>query len=187
MKLSRRDFLALGGGTITGAALGLLDIKPAEARALVKELRIKNAKLTTSICCFCGCGCGLIVHTSEGKVINLEGDPEHPINEGSVCSKGAAMLQVAVNDKRARKVLHRKPGASQWEEISWDEAFRQIAGKIRETRNASFVEKDGELTVNRTEGIASLGGAALDNEECYLYSKLMRSLGLVYMEHQARI
>jgi len=187
MKLSRREFFTYSAGSLTGAALGVLGAKSAEANGKVKDCRIKKATMTTSICCFCGCGCGLIVHAADGKVVNIEGDPEHPVNEGSVCSKGAALLQVAVNERRARKVLHRKPGATDWEEISWDDAFKKIAAKIWESRNKSFVEKDGELTVNRTEGIAALGGASLDNEECYLYSKLTRAMGLVYIEHQARI
>ena len=187
MKLSRRQFLTLSIGSFAGTALSVLGAKKADAELVASECRIKKATISHSICCFCGVGCGVIVHTSEGKVINIEGDPEHPINEGSVCSKGASLLQVAVNERRAKKVLHRKPGAIDWEEISWEEAINAIAEKIRETRNASLIEKDGDFVVNRNEGIAALGGAALDNEECYLYSKLMRALGLVYIEHQARI
>ena len=187
MKLSRRQFLTFSAGSLTGTALAVLGVKKAHAKSAVEECRIKKATLSHSICCFCGVGCGLVVHASGGKVISIEGDPEHPINEGSVCSKGASLLQVAVNERRAGKVLHRKPGAAAWEEISWENALGKIAAKIRETRDASFVEKDGELTVNRTEGIAALGGAALDTEECYVYSKLARALGLVYIEHQARI
>lgn len=187
MKLTRREFFTWSGGALSGTALGVLGVKQADAAARVEGCRITKAKMTTSICCFCGCGCGLIVHAAEGKVINIEGDPEHPVNEGSVCSKGAALFQVAVNERRARKVLHRKPGAAGWEEISWEEAVKAIASRIRDTRNETFVEKDGEHEVNRTEGIAALGGAALDNEECYLYRKLATALGLVYIEHQARI
>jgi len=187
VKLTRRQFLACSAGSLTGAALGVLGVSRAEAKRKVASCRITKAKMSTSVCCFCACGCGLIVHSSGGKVINIEGDPAHPINEGSLCSKGAALMQVAINERRAQKVLHRTPGSGQWKELSWDQALKRIAAKIRETRNTTFKQKDKGLTVNRTDGIGALGGAALDNEECYLYVKLARALGLVYIEHQARI
>jgi formate dehydrogenase major subunit len=130
----------------------------------------------------------MIVSVRDGKVINIEGDPDHPINEGALCSKGSALFQVANNDLRLSKVKYRAPGASAWEEKSWDWTIERIAEKIKETRDATFqlTDKKGQ-TINRTEAIACLGGAALDNEECYSYSKFARSLGIVYLEHQARI
>jgi formate dehydrogenase major subunit len=120
-------------------------------------------------------------------VVNIEGDPDHPINEGSLCSKGASILQLNRNERRLQKVLHREPGASDWKELSWGEAIPRIARLVKETRDANWVGTDKGLTVNRTEAIACLGGAALDTEECYLISKAARALGIVYLEHQARI
>src|SRR5512139_1950860 len=189
MKITRRTFMKISGATAAGTVIGGLgfDLSPAEVYA--QELRIKGAKETTSICCYCSVGCGIIVHTdNKGKVINMEGDPDHPINEGALCAKGASSYQIAVNDARLKKVRYRAPNATAWKEVSWEWALNKIAANIKKSRDASFVQNnaDGKV-VNRTNGIASVGSAALDNEECWLYSKLLRSLGIIYVEHQARI
>jgi formate dehydrogenase major subunit len=129
------------------------------------------------------------VHTSGGKVINTEGDPDHPINEGSLCSKGMSVYQLSHNNiNRLTKPLYRAPYGKEWEELSWEDALDKIARRMKETRDNTFEikNKDGQI-VHRTLGMASLGSAALDNEECYLYQKMLRSLGFVYIEHQARI
>jgi formate dehydrogenase major subunit len=179
--VSRRDFLKVSGVSAGGALAGFFSLAPFQARA--ECLRIRYAKQSTTICPYCGCGCGQIVSASGGKVVNIEGDPDHPINEGAVCSKGAALYQVANNDLRLRAVKYRAPGSDRWEERSWNWAINRIAQRIKETRDASLAGS----TTNRTTAIAAIGGAALDNEECYLYSKFMRALGVVYIEHQARI
>jgi len=152
----------------------------------------KEGVETTTICPYCGCGCGLIVTAAdvdgENKVVNTEGDPDHPINEGALCSKGQALYQVSNNERRLTKVLHRAPGAADWDEVSWDDALTAIAAKVKATRDATFEETDGEgRTVNRTDGIGLMGSAALDNEECYALRKMATALGLVFIEHQARI
>ncbi len=128
----------------------------------------------------------------DGK-LKVEGDPDHPINRGSLCSKAQALAQIhqvdgEVNSRRLTKPLYRAAGGTTWQEISWDEAVSGIAAKIKATRDANWMasETTGE-TVNRTEAIACLGGAALDNEECYALVKMLRALGTVYVEHQARI
>ncbi len=126
----------------------------------------------------------MIVSSSNGKVINIEGDPDHPINEGSLCSKGSALFQVANNEARLTKVKYRAPGSTYWEDKTWNWVIDRISRRIKQTRDAEL--SDGRK-VNRINSIAALGGAALDNEECYLYSKFMRALGVVYIEHQARI
>jgi len=188
--LNRRDFFKISGMAAMAGALGTLgfDLKPVEAYA--STLNIKTAKQTTTICPYCAVGCGLIVHTdkSTGKVINIEGDADHPINEGALCAKGAALYQLAVNPSRVTQVLYRAPNSDQWETKPWDWALDRIAANVKKTRDASFVQKnDKGQVVNRTEGIAHVGSAALDNEECWLLQGMMRSLGLVYIEHQARI
>jgi formate dehydrogenase major subunit len=122
-------------------------------------------------------------------VVNAEGDPDHPINEGALCPKGMSVYQISHNNpNRLTKPLYREPYGSEWKEVSWDFALDKIAQRIKETRDKTFetTNKDGKI-VNRTLAIASLGSAAMDNEECYLYQKLLRSLGLIYIEHQARI
>ena len=200
MSVSRRDFLKLSGSGLAAATLGF-SLAPVEAKA--EDLPVRYAKESTTICPYCSVGCGMIVHTLGGNIINVEGDPDHPINEGSLCPKGASVYQLRENKARVTKPMYRAPGASEWKEVTWDWALDEIAKKTKATRDASFlatskikvkekvggvdVEKEIEAVVNRTMGMASVGSAALDNEECYLYQKFLRGLGLVYIEHQARI
>jgi formate dehydrogenase major subunit len=190
MSISRREFLKLSGV----AAGGLFLPRGAALTASSRRFPLyKPIGETPTICPFCAVGCGAIVASQGGKVVNLEGDPDHPINQGSLCSKGMALAQLntvdgEINSHRLQKVKYRAPGSSEWEEKSWDWAIEQIARRVKDTRDANFIEQDDQgRTVNRLEAIASLGGAALDNEECSLIVKANRALGLVYIEHQARI
>jgi anaerobic selenocysteine-containing dehydrogenase len=192
MELSRRDFMKLSGVTVGGLFLPAGAVAKALAQAEPFTLH-KPVGESPTICPFCAVGCGAIVAAQDGRVLNVEGDPDHPINQGSLCSKGMALAQLntvdgKVNSRRLQTPLYRAPGASEWEEKSWDWTLDQIARRIKDTRDANFIETDGEgRTVNRLEAIGSLGGAALDNEECSLIVKAMRGLGLVFIEHQARI
>ncbi len=194
--MDRRQFLVSTGKGVGGtlAALALVAGSPKKAAAALnvgpvngRPLKIAYAKDTTSICPYCGVGCGLLVSSQDGKIINIEGDPDHPINEGSLCSKGSSVFQVANNERRLDKVYYRAPGASDWEVKDWDWAIDKIAKDYIKTRNDTFVKEENGVTVNRTEGVACFGGAALDNEECYLLAKVTRAMGLCQVEHQARI
>jgi formate dehydrogenase major subunit len=189
MSITRRAFLkaAAVGPAAAVIAPALMSASPSLAERAGRE-RSAAAQNVPTICPFCGCGCGFLVTVENGKVTNIEGDPQHPINRGAACSKGSAIAQIADNPKRLTKPLYRPPGGEKWQEVSWDWAIDRIARRIKGTRDSSWRRFDdvGKV-VNRTEAIASLGGAALDNEECYLLSKAMRSLGLVYLEHQARL
>lgn len=187
--ITRRDFLKISGVAAVGLTISQLGFDLTPVQVYAAELRIKGAKETPTICCFCSVGCGILVSTDKkGKVINAEGDPDHPISEGALCAKGASSYQIAVNDNRLKKVRYRAPNSDKWKEVSWEWAMDKIAANIKKSRDKSFVEKNAEgKVVNRTNGIASVGSAALDNEECWLYQKFLRSLGLVYIEHQARI
>ena len=165
-------------------------LKDAKAKQYAWKLKTKTGTESTTICPYCACGCGIVVTASGGKVVNTEGDPDHPVNEGTLCSKGNSLYQTA-NDPaglRNSTVRWRRPGASEWTEIPWGLAMLLIASKIKKTRRNNFATTDSNGNiVNRTEAIAAIGGAALDNEECYLYTKLARSLGIIWIEHQARI
>ncbi len=189
MALTRREFLKWSGSAgVAAAALSLgFDLKP--VRSYAAGLKILKAKETTTICPYCAVGCGAIAHTSRtGKIINIEGDPDHPINEGSLCSKGAGLYQMSVNKSRMRNVLYRAPESDEWEEVEWDWAMERIAAKIKETRDATFTKKNAKgQVVNRTTAIAHVGSASLDNEECWSLQAIMRALGLVFIEHEARI
>ncbi len=190
MLLTRREFLKTSAVTAGVAVTGMgFALSPVKAHAAELRKNLEEATQTTTICPYCGCGCGFVVHASGGKVINIEGDSEHPINQGTACSKGSALFQMAGgnNENRLQTVRYRAPNATEWEEVSWEWAVERIAQRVKETRDATFetVNAAGN-TVNRTLAIGSLGSAALDNEECWLYQKMLRALGLVYIEHQAR-
>jgi formate dehydrogenase major subunit len=191
MDVSRRSFLKVSSAVTAGTALGGLaglgaNLAPTLARA--QELRIKDAKTTPSVCPYCSVGCATLVHTVEGKIVNIEGDPRSPHNEGALCPKGAATYQLHVNPNRPMKVLHRAPGAADWEEWDLDRAMARVAELVKKTRDETFVERlpDGKR-VNMTTAIFSLGGATLDIEWNHIQQKLMRGLGVVAIENQARI
>ena len=224
MEITRRDFLKLSGG-----ATGFLLASPLFGKVGIPKAYAnvgpEVGTETTTICCFCACGCGAIVTASGGKVVNVEGDPTHPINEGALCSKGQAQYQTAnqlltdaelspaydegtlfgtpgswpVSDaywpkgKRLARCLYRAPNSTQWEVKNWTWMLTVMAKRIYDTRKlggnsgGSFEHHNGYMEVNRSQAIAALGGAAHDNQECYLMRKLWTGLGLVYIEHQARI
>jgi formate dehydrogenase major subunit len=187
--ISRRSFLAGAGGLL--GFLGL-DLKVAVAQAEQRAPRVVRGRMTTTICPYCGVGCSAIVTSEErdGKwrAIRVEGDPDHPINEGALCSKGSSLYQMCNGETRLNTVLHRRPGSDRFEAVDWPTAAKRIARLVKDTRDATFTERNAAgAVVNRTNGIASLGSAALDNEECWLYQKMVRAMGLVYVEHQARI
>jgi formate dehydrogenase major subunit len=194
MSMTRREFLAISSALGAGLALSSfgIDLGPANAYAAdIKANKLKSAKQTATICPYCAVGCGIIcsVDTIAGSIINTEGDPDHPINEGSLCAKGAALFQISShNVSRLKKVFYRSPWSDKWQEKSWEWALAEIAKRVKKTRDANFMEKNAKgQVVNRVEAIAHVGSAALDNEECWALQAMMRALGLVWIEHQARI
>jgi formate dehydrogenase major subunit len=191
MDVSRRGFLkvaaASAGGTALAGMAGLgANLAPTLARAA--ELRIKNAKTVPSLCPYCSVGCATLVHTVDGRITNIEGDPRSPHNEGSLCPKGAATYQLHINPNRPTRVLHRAPGATDWEVWDLERAMARVAELTKKTRDDTFIERlDSGKVVNCTTGIFSLGGATLDDEWNHIHQKLMRGLGIVPIENQARI
>ena len=187
---SRRDALRLA--FVGSAALsleGLFDV--AVARAATRDLKLAEVSEFTTSCNFCSCGCGMIAAVRNGQLITMEGDYDHIVNRGSLCVKGISMFATHASPKRLTKPLYRAPGTDHWEEISWDDAVERVAAKIHKVRDATWIatEKvgDKEVPVNRTDAIAFLGGAQNTNEECYLFQKAARLLGMPYVEHQARL
>jgi formate dehydrogenase major subunit len=195
MKVTRREFL-VGSGTLAGglalSSLGI-DLGPiiAYADEMKKIDKVKSAKQTFSLCYYCSVTCGLIcsTDTKTGKIINIEGDPDHPINEGTLCAKGAGIFQMtAANEHRLTKVLYRGPYSDKWQAKTWDWAIDQIAKKIKATRDRDFIAQNSQgQVVNRVETIAHMGSSKVDNEECWSITTMARSLGLVHMDHQARV
>ena len=194
-ELTRRDVLKVGAG---GAALGGLsalgfDVAVAEATTVKQELRIEGAAVSRSVCPYCAVGCSLLAYTRKARngkaeLLQIEGDPDSPINEGTLCPKGASAMELAISKRRLQNPLYRAPGAREFKRISWNEALDMLAERVKAARDRTFVTKDDDgNVVNRTEGLAFAGGAAFSNEEGYLAAKLMRGLGLVYLEQQARV
>lgn len=190
MSLTRRSWMKLAAGGSAGLALGELVCMP-EAHAAAKKLKLEGVKEYTTACNFCSVGCGMVGRVRNGELVNLEGDPDHVINQGSLCAKGSAMIATHTSDRRIKTPMYRAPGSDKWQEISWDEAIAKVAGKVKQVREATWVakEKDGdvEYPVNRTDAIGFLGGAQNTNEECYVWNKMGRLFGTAYVEHQARL
>jgi formate dehydrogenase major subunit len=187
---SRRDLLKLTIGGGAGLALSALIDLPT-VRAANQQLKLANISEFSTSCNFCSCGCGMIAAVRDGKLIAMEGDYDHIVNRGSLCVKGISMFATHASPNRLATPRYRAPGSDHWEELSWEDAVERVAQKIRKTRDATWTatEKlgDSEVPVNRTDAIAFMGGAQNTNEECYLFQKATRLLGLPFVEHQARL
>jgi formate dehydrogenase major subunit len=190
---TRRDFLKVS--TLGGAALTLFGFDLAPAYAQLRQLKIARASETRSTCPYCSVSCGVIIYTIGDKaknvtpqVIHVEGDPDHPINRGTLCPKGASLEQDILNERRLLKPQVRRPGSDHWEDIAWDQAIDEIGHWVKKTRDNTFIEKDAQgRTVNRCESLAWIGGCTDTNEFNYLVVKTMRGLGLTFIENQARV
>jgi formate dehydrogenase major subunit len=193
METNRREFLKVATLGAAAATVFGFDLRPAYAQ--LRELKIARATETRSTCPYCSVSCGVIIYTLGDKaknvtpqVIHVEGDPDHPINRGTLCPKGASLEQDILNDRRLLNPQVRRPGATDWQDISWDDALNEIARSVKKSRDDTFIEKDAQgHTVNRCEGIAWTGGCTDTNEFNYLVVKTMRSLGVCYLENQARV
>lgn len=193
MNLTRRDFLKAGAIGGVGATVLGFDLAPAYAQ--MRQLKIARATETRSTCPYCSVSCGVIIYTLGDKaknvtpqVVHVEGDPDHPINRGTLCPKGSSLQQDILNPRRLTKPQVRRPGSDHWEDISWDAAIDEIGHRVKKSRDETFVAQDPQgHTVNRCEGIAFTGGCTDTNELNFLVVKTMRSLGVCYLENQARV
>jgi len=193
MDASRRDFLKLATVGGTAAAVFGFDLQPAYAQ--LRTLKIARANETRSTCPYCAVGCGIIIYTIgdraknvTAQALHVEGDPDHPTNRGTLCPKGSSLQQDIINDRRLLKPQVRRPGGTDWEDISWEQAISEIGERIKKTRDETFIEKDAAgKTVNRLETVGWIGGCTDTNEFNYLVVKAMRALGVVRMENQARV
>jgi formate dehydrogenase major subunit len=192
-ELTRRAFLKLSAAGTGAAGLTALGFDTAAAVQLKQNFRIAGARESHSVCPYCAVGCALVAYTqdkSDGsrKLLQIEGNPDSPVNEGRLCPKGATAMQLAVSARRVESPMYRAPGSDHWQKVSWDDMLNKLAQRIKDARDATFVGQDGSRNiVNRTEGIAFAGGAAFSSEEGYFATKLMRGLGLVHLEQQARV
>jgi formate dehydrogenase major subunit len=192
-ELTRRQLLKGGAASAVAVGISAYGFDVAEATTVKQHLRIEGARLSHSVCPYCAVGCSLLAYTrkdADGAVelLQIEGNPDSPVNEGTLCPKGASAMELAVSKRRFASPLYRAPGATDFKRVSWDFVLDKVARNIKAARDRTFVAKDDDgNVVNRTEGLAFAGGAAFSNEEGYLATKLMRGLGLVYLEQQARV
>ena len=192
-QVTRRDFLKIGAAGTGAAGLTALGFDVAQANQVQQSFHIAGAQESHSVCPYCAVGCSLVAFTQQNsngtrRILQIEGDPDSPVNEGRLCPKGATAMQLATSARRVENPMYRAPGSDHWQQISWDQMLDKLATRIKDSRDATFVAKDAAgNTVNRTEGIAFAGGAAFSSEEGYLATKLMRGLGLVHLEQQARV
>jgi formate dehydrogenase major subunit len=193
VEVTRREFLRLGAAGAGGLGISPLGFDITPATRIKQDLRIEGASVSHSVCPYCAVGCALLAYTRKApdgkvKLLQIEGDPDSPVNEGRLCPKGASALQLAISRRRVASPLYREPGATEWQQVSWDFALDRLARNIKASRDRTFVTEDGDgKVVNRCEGIAFAGGAAFSSEEGYLATKLMRGLGVVHLEQQARV
>ncbi len=195
-ELTRRQLLKAGAGSAGLAIVPFanpLGFDLRTAKKIQQDFRLAGAKEVKSLCPYCAVGCALIAYTKQdasGKttLLQIEGDPDSPINEGRLCPKGATAMQLATSSRRVEKPLYRAPGSAKWEEKTWDFMLDKIAANMKSSRDNTFVAQDANgNTVNRTEGVAFAGGAAFSSEEGYFATKMMRTLGVVHIEQQARV
>jgi formate dehydrogenase major subunit len=193
VEVTRRQFLKLSATGMGAMGFSPLGFDLAKATRVKQTMRIEGATVSHTVCPYCAVGCALLAYTkkaSDGKIelLQIEGDPDSPVNEGRLCPKGASAMQLAVSSRRVTSPLYREPGAAEWKQVSWDFAMDKLAKNLKAARDRTFVTTDaGGNVVNRCEGVAFAGGAAFSSEEGYLATKLMRGLGIVYIEQQARV
>ena len=195
MEISRRQFFRVTGSALAGSSAVLLGAAPGAAQAQTREFKLARTTETRNTCPYCSVSCGLIMYSlgdraknAKSEIIHIEGDPDHPVNRGTLCPKGAALVDFVHSPNRLKYPEVREPGATEWKRISWDDAFARIARHMKADRDANFVEAtaDGKI-VNRWPTIALVGSSAVSNEACYLLSKVARGMGMVAVETQARI
>jgi formate dehydrogenase major subunit len=192
--LTRRQFLQVTGTSLAGSSLALLGFSPGVALAEVREFKLTRATEVRNTCTYCSVGCGLLMYArgdgsknAAAHIFHIEGDPDHPVNRGTLCPKGAALIDFVNSPNRLRYPEYRAPGATEWQRLSWHDALHRIAKLLKADRDANFVTKVGDLTVNRWTTTGFLAASASSNETGYLTHKIVRSLGLLALDNQARV
>jgi formate dehydrogenase major subunit len=193
--LTRREFFKITGATLAGSSLALLGFSPGAALAEVREFKLTRATETRNTCPYCAVACGVIMYSlgdraknAKESIFHIEGDPDHPVNRGTLCPKGAGLIDFIHSPSRLLYPEYRAAGSTEWQRISWDDALDRVAKLMKQDRDANFVAKtpDG-LTVNRWITTAMLAASASSNEVGYLTHKVMRSLGVLAFDNQARV
>ncbi len=195
MQVTRRQFFKLCGAGLGGSSLALMGFSPAQALADVRTFKLERTVETRNTCPYCSVSCGLIMYSlgdraknAKSSIVHIEGDPDHPVNRGTLCPKGAGLLDFVHSDSRLKYPEYRAPGAKTWQRISWDEAYSRISRLMKDDRDKNFVAKNAEgATVNRWLTTGFLAASASSNEAGYLTHKVVRSLGILAFDNQARV
>lgn len=195
MQVTRRQFFKVCAAGMSGSSIALMGFSPTAAQAEVRAFKLAKATETRNMCPYCSVSCGVLIYTTGDKsknakadIIHIEGDPDNPVNRGSLCPKGAGLLDMVKSPNRLKHPEVREPGSSEWKRISWEDAFERIAKHVKADRDANFIEKNADgVTVNRWNSTGFLASSAVNNEAGYLTHKILRSLGSVAFDTQARI
>lgn len=195
MDMNRRQFFRVSGAGLAASSLVALGFSPTAALAETRHYKLAHATETRNNCTYCSVGCGLLMYSlgdsaknALGEVIHIEGDPDHPVSRGSLCPKGAGLLDFVHSPTRLKHPMVREPGSKEWKRISWDEAMTRIAKLMKDDRDANFIaQNDAGQTVNRWLSTGMLAASASSNEAGYITHKVMRSLGLLAFDNQARV
>jgi formate dehydrogenase major subunit len=194
-ELTRRQFLKVTGMSLVGSSMALMGFSPGEAIAEVREYKLTRATETRNTCPYCSVACGILMYglgdgakNAQPSIFHIEGDPDHPVNRGTLCPKGAGLIDFVHSESRLRYPEYRAPGSDRWQRISWDDALDRISKLLKQDRDANFVAKtpDG-LTVNRWLTTGMLAASASSNEAGYITHKVARSFGLLGFDNQARV
>lgn len=195
MQVTRRQFFRICAAGVGSSSLAALGFAPGEVLAGVRAFKLARASETRSTCPYCSVSCGLLVYSlgdkaknAHAEIIHIEGDPDHPVNRGTLCPKGAGLLDFVHSENRLKYPEYRAPGSKEWKRISWDEAFTRIARLMKDDRDKNFITtNDQGVTVNRWNTTGLLASSAASNETGYLTAKVARGLGIVALDTQARI
>jgi formate dehydrogenase major subunit len=195
MQVTRRQFFRICTAGVSSSSLAALGFAPGEALAEVREFKLARASETRSTCPYCSVSCGLLVYSlgdksknAHAEIIHIEGDPDHPVNRGTLCPKGAALMDFVHSPNRLRYPQYRAPGGKEWQRISWEDAFTRIAGLMKADRDKHFEVRNADgITVNRWLTTGMLAASASSNETGYLTQKVARSLGMLAFDNQARV
>ncbi len=195
VQVSRRQFMQVTGSSLAASSLAVLGFSPSTALAEVRQFKLTQAKVTRQTCTYCSVGCGLLMYAHGDSVRNVketimhvEGDPDHPVNRGTLCPKGAALMDFVNSPNRLKFPEYRAPGSNEWKRMSWDEALDRIARLLKDDRDANFQQQNASgQTVNRWLSTGMLAASASSNEAGYITHKVARSWGLLALDNQARV
>ena len=194
MELTRRSFVRLAAGGLAGSSLAALGFSPARALAEARSFKLAHTSETRNTCPYCSVGCGVILYglgdkakNARTEIIHVEGDPDHPVNRGTLCPKGASLLDFVHSPDRLKFPEYRGPGETEWKRVSWEFAFGRIARLMKDDRDQHFQQKAGDVTVNRWTSVAFLAASASSNESGYITNKVIRALGMTALDNQARV